>query len=335
MNKRSSGNLSAAAFLACLVLSFGTVQAAPLPSGSAVAKAIFKFFGKEGAEEATEYLAKQGGREVAERVAASALREGGEEAAEQVSMLAAKYGPEALTALDNAPSLGPVLSALKELPESQTKAALARMAAGSAGRELAETVSRFGAGALRSELKHPGVGGTLVRLLGDDGAELATKLTTEQAIAITRHADDLAKLPSPQRAGILSLLRNDTERMVGFLGRFAQANPGKTLFTVAATTIILAEPERILGGEEIVFDADGNPIVVTKPGIMGRTMESGGKVVANVSEQYIRPLYLSVLAFVGVFASLFMCTKLFHFARGTPTPAPREPRTIDVSAKKR
>ena len=313
----------------------GIAAAAPLPSGSAVAKAILKYFGKEGAEEATEYLAKQGGREVAERVAAGALREGGEEAAEQVSMLAAKYGPEALTALDNAPALAPVLAALKELPESQTKAALARLAAGSAGRELAETVGRFGAGALRSELKHPGVGGTLVRLLGDEGAELATKLSTDQAIAIARHADDLAKLPSAQRAGILSLLRNDTERVVGFLGQFAKANPGKTLFTVAATAIILAEPERILGGEEIVFDAEGNPVLISKPGIVGRTVESGGKVAAVVSEQYIRPLYLSALAFVGVFGSLFMLSRLYHFNRGPRVAEPKEPKAIDVSAKKK
>ena len=46
-------------------------QAASLPgvmSGTAVARAIMKYFGKEGTEEATEYLARQGGRELAERV---------------------------------------------------------------------------------------------------------------------------------------------------------------------------------------------------------------------------------------------------------------------------
>lgn len=281
-------------------------------SGTSVAKAIMKYFGREGTEEATEYLARQGGREVAERVSAAALREGGTEAAEQVTRLASKYGPEALTALDNAPKVGTLLSALDELPESQVRAALARLSAGSAGRELAETVSRVGSSALKSELKHPGVGGILARALGADGAELATKLSSDQAIAVARHADDLAALPTAQRTGVMALIRNDAERMVGFLGRFAADNPGKTLFTVATTTIILAESDRILGGDEIVFDADGNPIVVTKAGIVGRTMESGGKALGHVSVNYLQPLFLTAIAFVVTFATLFMILKLWH-----------------------
>lgn len=283
-----------------------------LMSGTAVARSIMKYFGKEGTEEATEYLARQGGRELAERVGSTALREGGEEAAEQVSKLAAKYGPDALTALDNAPQLAPVLAALGELPESQIKTALARLSAGSAGRELAETIGRVGSSALRSELKHPGVGGILARVLGDDGAELATKLSTDQAIAVARHADDLAALPSAPRKGVMALMRNDAERMVGFMGRFAADNPGKTLFTAATTTIILAESERILGGDEIVFDAEGNPIVVSKAGIAGRTMKAGGEALGHVSTNYIQPLFLTVIAFVATFATLFMLIKLWH-----------------------
>ena len=91
-----------------------------------------------------------------------------------------------------------------------------------------------------------------------------------------QHADDLAKLPASQRQSVLAILRSDTERMVGFMGRFAADNPGKVLFTAATTTVILAESDRILGGDEIVFEADGNPIVVTKAGLMGRTLDSGG-----------------------------------------------------------
>ncbi|QEG02498.1 hypothetical protein Mal15_66190 [Stieleria maiorica] len=312
-------------------------QAASLPgvmSGTTVARAIMKYFGKEGAEEATEYLARQGGREIAERVGAAAVREGGQEAAEQVSRLAGKYGPEALAALDNAPELAPLLAALDELPESQVRAALARLSAGTAGRELAQTVSRVGASALRSELKHPGVGGMLARTLGDDGAELATKLTGDQAIAVGRHADDLAALPSAPRQGVLALLRNDTERMVAFMGRFAADNPGKTLFTAATTTIILAESERILGGDEIVFDADGNPIVVSKAGIAGRTMKAGGEALAHVSVNYLQPLLLTAIAFVVTFATLFMLLKLWHAHQREKLLIEgmlREPETIEGS----
>lgn len=283
------------------------IQAAPstaILSGTAVARAVMKYFGKEGTEEATEFLARQGGRELAERVGTAALREGGEETAEQVSRLAATYGPDALKALDNAPQMAPVLAALDELPESQVRSALARLSAGASGRQLAESVSRVGAAALRSDLVHPGVGAALARSLGDEGAELASKLSTDQAITVARHADDVAALPATQRESVMALLHRDGERMVAFMGRFAADNPGKTLFT--------AENAFRLGGDEIVFDADGNPIVVSKAGLAGRTIQAGGKVMAEVSETYLKPLYLTVLAFVVTFASLFLCVKLWH-----------------------
>ena len=209
----------------------------------------------------------------------------------------------------------PVLSALNEIPEAQAKAALARLAAGSAGRELAESVTKYGAAALRSELKHPGVGVALVRSLGDEGADLASKLSSEQAIAIARHADDIAKLPQAQRTGVMAMLRGNTEKMVGFVGRFVENNPGKTLFTVATTTVILAEPDRILGGDEVVFDAEGNPIVVTKTGFIDRGMAAGGEAAAHVSVEYLKPLYITAMVFVGTFVGLWMVLKLWHLNR--------------------
>ncbi|MCD0458317.1 hypothetical protein [Roseiconus lacunae] len=283
-----------------------------LLSGAAIAKAVIRYFGKEGTEEATEFLARSGGRELAERVTATALREGGEETTEQVARLVAKHGPDALKALDNAPQIGPLISALDELPEAQVKAALARLSAGATGRELAETVIKSGPRALRSELRHPGVGGQLTRSLGEDGTKLASNLTTDQAIAVARHADDLAALPAAQRQGVMRLLHNDAERMVAFLGRFAAANPGKTLFTAATTTIVLAESDRILGGDEIVFDADGNPVLISKSGLLGRTMESGGKALGHVSANFIQPLFYAAIAFVFSFAALFLFIKLYH-----------------------
>ena len=339
-NRRYAGGLL------CLLV-FTIIAAAPvrtplhaapaLLSGSAVARSVMKYFGKEGAEEATEFLARQGGRELAERVGSAALREGGEEAAEQVSRLAAKHGPDALKALDNVPQLAPVLAALDELPESQVRGALARLAAGKAGRELAQSVARRGAAALRSDLAHPGVGAALVRSFGDDGAELATELSTDQAIAVARHADELAALPSTQRQGVLALLHQDAERMVSFMGRFAADNPGKTLFTAATTTVLLAESERILGGDEIVFDAEGNPIVVSKAGLAGRTIQAGGKVVAEVSETYLRPLYLTGLIFLVTFASLFLLAKLYHTHQQAKLSIPEttsSENVIDAPAKR-
>ncbi|WP_345684104.1 hypothetical protein [Novipirellula caenicola] len=279
---------------------------------TSVVKAIVKYFGKEGAEQATEFLAKNVSKEVMERVATTAAREGGEEAVEQVARLTAKHGPEVLMALDNSTAVLPVMKALEELPASQVRVALGKLAAGESGKALSTAVTRYGVKTLETELKHPGAGLVLLKHFGDDGAELASKMTSDQAIVIARHADEIAALPAAQRTGVLSLIRKDTEKVVAFAGRFIEANPGKSLFTVATTTIILAEPERILGGDEVVFDADGNPIVVSKAGIVGRSIESTGKAAEHISNNFLQPLFYAALAFAGTFAALWIMLKLWH-----------------------
>lgn len=298
----------------CMLLSSPTTgEAAIVPAvATSIGRALLKYFGREGGQEATEYLAKKGGKEVIERVTTTAAKQGGEEAVEQVAKLASKHGPDALAALDNAPNVVPVLKALGELPESQVQTALVRLAAGTPGRELSEAIGRFGTAALRSELKHPGVGMILVRSLGDEGAELAARLTDDQAIALARHAKEIAALPQPQRAGLLAMFRGETDRMFTFMGRFVEDNPGKMLFSVATTTVILAQPERILGGDEITFDADGNPVVVTKAGLIGRSMDAGGEVAAHVSDKYLQPLFFAVMAFVGTFAAIWVLIKTWQ-----------------------
>lgn len=294
-------------------ISNSSVIAKPIPGvASSLGKALLKHFGKEGSTQATEYLTKKGGQEILERVATNAAKQGGDEGLEQVAKFVSKHGPEALAALDNSPTIAPTLKAISELTEAQVKPALVKLAAGAPGRELAEATSRFGVAALRTELQHPGAGLVIVRALGNEGAELAAKLSTNQAVAIGRHADDIAKLPLAQRNQILSMVRKDTEKFFGFVGRFIDANPGKSLFTIAGTTVILAEPERILGGDEIVFDADGNPIVVRKAGLAGRTIAAGSDAAAHVSNQYIRPVFLAVMAFLGTFALLWSAIKLWH-----------------------
>lgn len=288
---------------------------APASIGTSLVKAIARYFGKEGSQEAGEYFAKEGSQQMLQRVAQSAARQGGDEAVEGVARLARLHGPDALKAFDQSPSIVPLLNALDELPPSQVGPALSRLAAGSQGRELAQAVTRHGAAALRSELKHPGVGVVLVRGLGDDGAELASRLGPDQAVAVARHADEIGNLPPQQRAGVLSLLHQDTERMVGFLGRFVEANPGKSLFTVATTTVLLAESERILGGDEVVFDAEGNPIVVRKDGVLGRSIEAGGSAAAHLSDRYLQPLFLALLVFFGTFATLWALMKFWYLHR--------------------
>ncbi|MGI9442245.1 MAG: hypothetical protein ACR2N1_07240, partial [Rubripirellula sp.] len=290
-------------------------QASVPAVAASVGKALLKYFGKQGGEEATEYLSRKGGKEIMERVVTTATRQGGDEAVEQVAKFTGKYGPDALAALDNAPSLMPLLRTLDDLPPAQVKLALTRLAAGKSGRELAEAIAVHGGSALRMELQHPGVGLFFVRSFGDEGVELASKMTTDQAIVVARHADDIGKLPAAQKAGLLGMLKGNTEQMVAFMGRFVEANPGKVLFSVAATTVILAEPERILGGDEIVFDADGNPVLISKSGFADRAMEAGGEVASHVSTNYLRPVYLTVMAFVGVFVVIWGSLKYWAFRK--------------------
>jgi len=302
-------------FLGALTFQVQPAQAVIPGVVSSVGKAILKYFGKQGGEEAAEYLSRKGGREIMERVTLTATRQGGDEAVEQVAKLTGKYGPDALAALDNAPSIMPLIRTLDELPPAQAKNALTLLAAGKPGRELAEAVAVHGGSALRMELQHPGVGLFFVRGFGDEGVELASKLTKNQRSLIAGHADDIASLPATQKARVMRMLKENTNEMVGFVGRFVEANPGKTLFTVAATTVILAEPERILGGDEVVFDADGNPVLMSKGGFAARAMEAGGEVASHVSTNYLRPVYLTVMAFVGVFVVVWGSLKYWAFRK--------------------
>jgi len=129
---------------------------------------------------------------------------------------------------------------------------------------------------------------TPVKATGTDGALPCEHLTTDQAIALGRHVDDIAALPPTQRNELLKLASTQTDRFMTFVGRYVEQNPGKILFTTATTGLVLAEPERILGGDEIVIGPDGQPQVMSKPGMIGRA----GEGVAN---SLIRPIVQAVL----------------------------------------
>jgi hypothetical protein len=52
-----------------------------------------------------------------------------------------------------------------------------------------------------------------------------------------------------------------------------------------------------------------------KGGIADRTIEAGGKVAAHVSTNYLRPVYLTVMAFVGVFVVVWGSLKYWTFRK--------------------
>jgi len=292
--------------LPIFVAALGT-STADAAGGATIVRAVTSYFGKESAGEAAEWVTKKGGREMAEKLSQKAASEGGEATVERVAGLAGKYGPDAVRGLDNVATLRPVLGAIDELPASQIGPALSRLAAGVPGKELGEAVTRFGSGALRAELKHPGVGVRFANSLGDDGIVLAQKLTTDQAIAIGRHVDDIAKLPAVQRGAVLEMMSTQTDRFVSFIGSFVKANPGVTLFTAASTGIILANKDAILGGDEIVFDADGNPTIVSKSGLLER---ASSRLTTEVGERFVSPTLRVALALAATIIAIYSGIKL-------------------------
>jgi hypothetical protein len=232
--------------------------------GGEIIKAIGRYLAKETGQEATEQavkqMTKQVGEELIERTAQKVVREGGEKSLVEVGELVAKHGPDVVRALDNAPDALPVLKLLNELPADEIGKAASRLAAGSTGKELATLGTKVGVVALRAEAKHPGVGVRFAKALGSDGAELSLKLTSDQAVQIGRHVDDIAQLPTTQQSQLMSMISSNADRFAAFVGRFVEKNPGKVLFTAASTPIILANSAAIFGDGEVVFDADGNVI---------------------------------------------------------------------------
>lgn len=283
-------------------------------------KSVARYFGKASAKELGQELAQYGGKKAARQLAARLVREGGEGGLQRASALAAQYGPDVLRALDHAPSTRTLLRALDDLPPQDVALALRRLSAGSQGRRLATVVERHGAGALRAELAHPGLGGQLVRLLGDDGVKLAASLNHNQVITLTQHADDIGMLAAAQRTGLMRLFYDDTKGMIAFIGRFMEQHPGKVLFTGATTTVILSNADRILGGADLVLDADGNPTVASKPGLMDRLVE-------RVVEGVLHPLLSVLLPIIAIGAALWIAIKLWPMYR-------RQRATLSAAARK-
>jgi hypothetical protein len=267
-------------------------------------RSLSGYFSRNGGRQLAEELTELGGDAAIGNLARKVLAESGEQGIEKLATLAGRFGPDAVRALQQADSVAPVLKAISDLPEAMVGPALRRLAAASAPKELTEAVSRYGASALRAEVVHPGIGGKLVGSLGNDGMLLAEKLSSEQLLQVARHADDIAKLPTAQRETILQMLRSDTKAMVSFLGRFVEKNPGATLFTAAGTGIILAESQRILGGDEIVFDKDGNPHLVSKPGTIGRSID-------QAADRLLNPIVSWILPIVAVAFSIFLAIRLW------------------------
>jgi hypothetical protein len=276
--------------LICLI-QVSVVHGLPVrPVVKEAAETITKLLGRRASTEAAEELAAYGGRKAVQETVKRVGREGGEEATEKLVRLTKQHGVDTLRAMDNAQQPAKVLRVIDDLPDDVAQKAIPRLA-GQQGEELADLTARYGADVLKAEARHPGLGVRLADHLGEDGIALANKATQEQAVTISRHAEDIAELPAYQQERIVDLIRRKTDEMVKFIGHFVENNPGKVLFTTAVTGIILANDEKALGKSEIVYDDKGNPHVVEKSGMIERMFET-----LTTSLSYMLILILSIIA---------------------------------------
>lgn len=277
-------------------------------AGEKVVAALSRYFVNTSGRELGAELVELGGREGVEAISSRVVRETGEEGMTKVIRLVDANGPDVIRALDNTPSLPSLLKAVDELPADQLAVGISRLAAGANGKTLGELVERYGVTALRAEIAHPGVGTKMIAVMGDDGIRLSQKLGTGELIEVAKHADDIVKLPGPQKSKILELIYSDTERMVKFMGRFVEKNPGKVLFTGATTAVILTNPEKVFGASEMVIDKDGNPYIVERTGFLERAYDT---TLRNT----LKPVFIWVAPFIALGLTIIIGMKLWPLFR--------------------
>lgn len=216
---------------------------------------ISRIAGREVSEEYAQGIvsryAKELGPELLERIQGRLLREGGEAMLTESAELAVKYGPDVLRALDNSTNPNLVLKWINEVPSDEVLAIVRRLSAGSVGRELGELGSKSGISVIRAEAKHPGVAIAYARKLPKEWVETTLDLSTDQAMILGKHIDDLALLPPSQQKQLLELCRTKPTKFLSYVEDFVQKNPGKVLFTASATTILIANSRQLFGDERL------------------------------------------------------------------------------------
>ncbi len=281
--------------LACATAPAPAQAGAAAASGAkAVARQITEVLtrraGREGAETLARELAEIGGetavRETVERIA----REGGEEALKRASSLVERHGFDAVRMLRSvSPAQAPtILRAVDELPAELAPAALRALARPAEGQALAGLTVRFGPEALEAAARHPGVGATMLGRLGPEGMPVVRAASTEQAVSVLRHADDIAALPTVERARVLKLLASQPAKAASFL----DAHP-KFFLIGGAGAILAANADRIFDGSaEIVIGPDGKATLVERAGFLERA-------VIAPALHWLLPVLAGILALWG------------------------------------
>lgn len=232
-------------FSLCLLLSLcASTVSVHAQSGAAarVTAEVMESVMRRGAGQAAERTAKElaefGGQKAVREVLEQAEREGGEILMRQVATQTEKHGVLALQALKGAGA--PVVRAVDGVPAELAENSLrALVREPVAMRKLA---TEFGAPALETAARHPGLAVPIGNKLGAEGLDAARRLTLDEAAILTRNADNLAHLPAAQRSEMLSLVRQAPAKTLAWIERHP-----KLLVAASATTAVALAREEIFG----------------------------------------------------------------------------------------
>jgi hypothetical protein len=233
-----------------------------IPSATeAAARDLVEVMVREGGREAAAELAEMGGEAAVRGLLKRVASEGGEELVERVAKYGTRYGPEALKAVERSP--GRMIRALDGMPPS-----LVAPAVRAAAREpelTARLVGEYGVDALEVAAKHPGVGAGLAEKLGADGITIGQKLSTDQAVAFARYADDIAARPPGERNELLDAMVKAPSKVLDYL-----ENHPRVLLTTGGVAAIIAAKDNLLGSPIPSGDHDAPP-----PGLIERIVLRG------------------------------------------------------------
>ena len=202
---------------------------------SDLVESVVRRAGGESAEKTARELAEFGGTKAIREVLEQAEKEGGEVLMKQVAAQTEKHGLLALQALRGAPA--PVLRALDgvpaELAENSLRALVREPAA------MQKLATEFGSSALETAAKHPGLAVPIGSRLGGEGLDTARRLSLDHATTLSRHADDLAKLPAAERSQFLTMIRESPAKALAWMER----HPRLLIAGSATTAVVLARKE--------------------------------------------------------------------------------------------
>jgi hypothetical protein len=159
----------------------------------------------------------------------------------QTASLAERHGLLALKAMQGAP--GAVVRALDGVPADLAEQSLRAIVREPAAMQA--MVREFGSAALETAARHPGLAGRVSGSLGSEGLDIARRVTTEEATILARHADDIARLPAAERAGVMDLLKRAPGRALAWMERHP-----KLLIAGSATTAVVLARKEIFGEGE-------------------------------------------------------------------------------------